>query len=160
MKRFIILIAFYMLYPTHSNASFYIFLENNVYPQAKTTKTQPYKCDVIVRFDSEDMSKISLAYSENQDPCIPIFSTLKQPDTVLVQLIHPNDMGEHVEQIISYEKKDIKWVTRTYQVLANWGKCEYKVCHDYMSAEMPTSLNIHVQQTEDFRSQLLISHGK
>lgn len=156
MRQTLTFILSIFLQVTCCQASFKIYLEDDVFRSLQLERADTYACDLFVRFDADNMNKSTISYAPSRDPKLPVYECTKVPDTILIQLTYDlKGQKTMVENILGYEELEGCWRVKNYNVTTSYNKTSYDLHEEVLLASWPTELRILVKNPLENRLTIL-----
>jgi hypothetical protein len=146
MKK-IFLMLLYLFISSNSHATFDVFLSNEMDLEKPTSKFNSYSCDITLRYeDADHMCKVTIPYAKQQNVQTAVYRSLKIPSVVLVKFtLYGKKLEMLIDNFITYDECDTGWVSRTYKIIDNLGKEEFKLLSELQQSDPPLKLVIRLR---------------
>lgn len=142
MRNLLYVLVFLNFLPESCCGSFNIFLQDELDPPHGKISALSYKCNIILRYNQEEMSWKTLSYDKNRDNQTPVYATSLLPDTIIIQ-IHYTDGTEEktIENIVTFKQEETGWLTESYFRFLDSNKLLEKV----IFSTQPSSLRLRAR---------------
>lgn len=156
MRQALIFILSIFFQLASCQASFKIYLEDDVFRALTREKADSYVCDIFIRFDADNMSKSTMSYSPYREVRLPVYQCTMIPDSVLIQLTYCiQGQKTMVENILGYEELEGCWRVKNYNVETSYNKTSYDLHEEVLLASWPTELRVLVKNPLEKRITIL-----
>ncbi len=147
MLKKIFLMLLFLFISTNSHATFDVFLSNEMDLEKPTSKFNSYSCDITLRYeDADHMCKVTIPYTKQQNVQTAVFRSIKIPSIILVKFtLYGNRIEMLMDNLVTYDEFETGWVTRTYRIIDNLGKDEFKLLGEKNQSEPPAKLVIRLR---------------